>query len=353
MFNYEEIIANLNSEKVIQLMLKLGVENYIEKEDYIIFPTICHNINPSEASMKLYYYKNNKLFYCYTEDGPMSIFNFLKNYYKTRDYEYNWYNDVIKLIEDCSDFNLSDSFLEEKRESLREKYQVINHSYDLPIFNKEVLEVFTKIYPQEWINEGISEAAIDKFNILYSISQHKIIIPHYDINNNLVGIRGRALEEWEIENVGKYLPVKIENKWFSHKLSFNLYGLNHNQNNIKRNKIAYIFESEKSVLQFESFSLDNCAVATCGSNFNKFQLNLLLKYCYPEEIVICFDKEEKDNSHRYFNKLFSLCKRYNNYCNFSFIYDTENLLDLKDSPSDKGEEIFIKLLNSRRYVRNI
>lgn len=57
---------------------------------------------------------------------------------------------------------------------------------------------------------------MDKYNILYSISQEKIVIPHYDINNNLVGIRGRALNEWEIENVGKYMPIRIENKWYAH-----------------------------------------------------------------------------------------------------------------------------------------
>ena len=100
---------------------------------------------------------------------------------------------------------------------------------------------------------------------------------------------------------------------------------------------------EKSVLQCESFSQSNCAVAVCGSNFNKFQLNLLLKECNPKEIIICFDKEENKGEEKYFNKLWNLCKKYINYCNFSFIYDREELLDMKDSPSDKGEKVFNKL----------
>ena len=65
-------------------MTDLGADRYIEKDNYIIFPTICHNINSAEASMKLYYYKDNKFFYCYTEDDGMSIFKFLETYYKTR-----------------------------------------------------------------------------------------------------------------------------------------------------------------------------------------------------------------------------------------------------------------------------
>ena len=89
----------------------------------------------------------------------------------------------------------------------------------------------------------------------------------------------------------------------------------------------------------------------CGSQFNKYQLNILLKHCAPNEIVICFDKEEKEGETKYFNKLYALCKKYNQYCNFSFMYDRLGLLDLKDSPSDKGEEVFKKLLEKRVKVR--
>ena len=42
-----------------------------------------------------------------------------------------------------------------------------------------------------------------------------------------------------------------------------------------------------------------------------------------------------------------MCKKYKNYAQFSFIYDKENLLELKDSPTDKGEDIFLKLLKKR------
>ena len=75
---------------------------------------------------------------------------------------------------------------------------------------------------------------MDKFNIRYSTTQNKIIIPHYNADGQLVGIRGRALNEWEVENVGKYMPVQIEGKWYSHPLSLNLYGLNFNKEDIKK-----------------------------------------------------------------------------------------------------------------------
>lgn len=346
--NYQEIIEGLKIDSVIKLMESLGADRYEEKENCIIFPTICHNISSTESSLKLYFYKDTKLFVCYTECGNMSIFNFLKHYYECRQIEYNWYEDIYQVILNCSATKTTGE--KQTYQSIRDKYKK-RQSKELPCYNKNVLDVFSKYYPIEWLNDNISKAAMDKFNILYSNSQNKIIIPHYDVNNNLVGIRGRALDIWEVENIGKYLPVKIEQTWYKHPLSMNLYGLKENKEHIKETGYVYLFESEKSVLQCESFSQVNCAVAVCGSNFNKFQLNLLLKECNPREIIICFDKEENKGEEKYFNKLWNLCKKYINYCNFSFIYDREELLDMKDSPSDKGEEVFNKLVEKRVKVK--
>ena len=60
-------------------MQTLGVEDYIEKPGYVVFPTVCHNEDPDEASMKLYYYENSHMFVCYTEEGSMNIFTYILN----------------------------------------------------------------------------------------------------------------------------------------------------------------------------------------------------------------------------------------------------------------------------------
>lgn len=348
MINYEEIIENLRDDAVKQLLTELGAD-VIEKDDYFVLNTICHHDNPDEASHKLYYYKNTHLFVCYSECGTMSIFKFLKKYYEVRQIEYDWYNDILQVILNCSASDVVRSGAPAYK-SCRDEYVAQKIRKELPAFSEGVLSVFTKFYPSEWLMDHISREAMDKYNILYSISQNKIIIPHYDIHNRLVGIRGRALNQWEVENLGKYMPVQIEGKWYSHPLSLNLYGLNMNYQNIKKTGIAFVFESEKSVLQFESFSIPNCAVASCGSNFNKYQVDLLMRYCAPREIVICYDREELPKESKYFDKLYEICSRYNNYCNMSFIYDT-GLGDLKDSPSDNGEEVFQKLLKGRVKVK--
>lgn len=350
--DFQMIIDNLNEEKVIRLMQQLGAGRYKETAEAIIFPTICHNVDADEASMKLYYYKDNKFFYCYSSCDGMSIFKFLEHYYETRGIEYNWYNDIFEVAKKCSNaISIDSTNFIKQRENLKEKYGGKREVIQLPEVRKSILDCFTKKYPVEWLRDGISREAMDKFNILYSISQNKIVIPHLDAAGRLVGIRGRALNEEEVEIVGKYAPVKLENIWYSHKLSMNLYGLHENKENIKESGICYLVESEKAVLQAESFNMKNCCVAVCGSNFNIYQLKLLLKTCYPKEIVICFDSEENKNEDKYFYKLLNICKKYNRYCKMSFCYDRKGLLNHKDSPTDRGEEIFKKLLESRYEVK--
>ena len=349
--DYQAIVDGITIDKVKLLLQKLGAKEIIDKGNYLITNTICHNEDAGDASLKLYYYNNNKIFMCYSNCQAMSIFKFMKVYYETRGIEYDWVSDIYNVILDCSNFHPGEGFDTPKYESLRNKYGRVKQEVELPEYNAGALDTFIKYYPPEWLADGISREAMDKFGIRYSISQNKIIIPHYDVGGRLVGIRGRALNEWEVENVGKYMPVRLEQTWYKHPLSMNLYGLYENQENIKKYGVCYVFESEKSVLQFESFGLPHCAVAVCGSQFNKYQLGILLRTCRPTEIVLCFDSEEVGDDTKYFDKLWAICHKYKNYANFSFIYDRLRLLNLKDSPSDRGEEIFKKLLEKRVRVK--
>ena len=347
MIDYNEIVKNLKKEEVKHLLLDLGAEEVIEKDNCFITNTICHNIEG--GSLKLYYYFDTHLFYCFTEDGPMTIYKFLENYYKTRNIEYNWGQDILKVVFQCSaatELTTKETIF---KQSLKDKYRK-RQSIQLAAYSPNVLESFVKQYPIEWLEDNISAGAMDKYNIRYSISQNKIIIPHYDINNRLVGIRGRALNESEI-GYAKYAPVKIEDIVYKHKLSLNLYGLNHNWENIKELGICYIAESEKAVLQSELFGEKNCTVAICGSSLNIYQIKLLMQHCQPKEIVLCLDKEELPGEDKYFYKLWDMCSKYKLYTNMSFIYDRENLLNLKDSPFDRGRNIFNKLLEKRVKVK--
>ena len=62
-FNKDDIKNSLTIEQIYQLLIDLGGEPQLSKNDIIISKTICH----CGHSHKLYYYDNTKLFKCWTE----------------------------------------------------------------------------------------------------------------------------------------------------------------------------------------------------------------------------------------------------------------------------------------------
>jgi|GEM_PF-2111551 hypothetical protein len=51
-----------------------------ENDVMIVYPTVCHNLDPADASPKLYYYKKDNIFKCYTEcDQVFDIFQLIEN----------------------------------------------------------------------------------------------------------------------------------------------------------------------------------------------------------------------------------------------------------------------------------
>lgn len=352
MMKLKELKESLSNEDIISLLTALGADRYNDKDSHIIFPTICHNVDPSSASMKLYYYKEDKLFHCYTGCGEsFDIYGLFKKWYAVRGIEnYSFKELIYDKIVDRTNFVDSgeDAYISKK-----EKYGVKKLRNLQKPFLDEVLEVFDKRYPEEWLAEGISKEAMDKFNILFSMSRNQIIIPHYDINERLVGIRGRLLNEEEARLYGKYMPVFIEDTVYKHRLMFNLYGINKNKEAIKRKRAAIIFESEKSVLKYESMFDTNISVAVCGSSISKPQIDLLVGLGV-ENIVVAFDKEYEQlgtkKAEEYFMKLMRLCEKYKQHMNISFMYDRESLLKEKDSPIDLGKKVFLRLLEKRVEV---
>lgn len=154
-----------------------------------------------------------------------------------------------------------------------------------------------------------------------------------------------------IEHYGKYAPLRIGNTQYNHPLSFNLYGIYENQLDIKEYKTAIIAESEKSVMQFDGWYDYNIVVASCGSSINIHQIQLLVKELGVTDIVLAYDKEFDHigtlQEQKYYKKLKDMCMKYSKYCNFYLLYDTKNLLQEKDSPFDKGKEVFEELCKNK------
>ena len=346
-----EVRLSLTDEQVIHLLAKLGATNYIETPSAVIFPTLCHNINIEEASMKLYYYRNSKLFQCYTECGDcFDIFELYRRYWGLRGVDKPFYSILSDIMNDSGIEEEGFEFFHYEKQKKYLKRKLI----ELPEYPAGVLDTFSKTYCEEWLREGITPKTMDKFNIRYSIRQNKIIIPHYDVSGRLVGIRGRALNPEEASQ-GKYRPVYVEGKQYNHPLSLNLYGLNWTKEDINYYETVIIFEAEKSVMLMDSYFPKNNSVAVCGSNLNKNQLLILLHNCKVKNVILAFDKEyEKIGTpecEKYLNKIRAIGEKYSKYYQFYYIADREGLLAHKDSPIDKGPEIFQRLMEKKVVIR--
>lgn len=243
--NLRELRESLTDQHIINIVTKLGADNYEERENAIIFPTICHNERENDASMKLYYYKDSHMFHCYTEcNENFDIFDLIKKVHEINHENYNFY-DIVYKIADLVEYNIFSDTTKENYISNIDKFKKEKEEIELYEYDTKVLDVFRWKPTVEWLSEGISEKAMKKFNILYYDYQNKIVIPHYNIEGKLIGIRGRTLDPIEAELYGKYTPLKVENIIYKHPLSFNLYGLYENKENIKKYKTAVIFEGER------------------------------------------------------------------------------------------------------------
>ena len=186
--------------------------------------------------------------------------------------------------------------------------------------------------------------------ICYDPVMQGIVIPHYNIDGKLIGIRERTLIK-ENEDTGKYKPAILNYKMYNHALGFNLYNLNNSKENIVFYKKVIVFEGEKSCLLYKSYFPENdISVAVCGSNLTKYQVDLLLSL-EVDEICIAFDKQFKEIGDiewkNWTKKLKDIYKKYGTKVKITFLFDKWNLLEYKDSPIDKGKDIFQELFKRR------
>jgi len=94
-----ELVKSLPDEKVIEIMTALGADRYEETHNAIIFPTICHNVDAAEASMKLYYYPKTKTFHCYTDcASTFNIIEMFKKRYELLGIKYDFFKDIVLKI---------------------------------------------------------------------------------------------------------------------------------------------------------------------------------------------------------------------------------------------------------------
>ena len=370
----EELKDSLTIEQVFELVAELGGEPQM-KDNFFVSKTICHNPT-GFGSYKLYYYENTKLFKCYTDcSSTFDIFELvlkvknvngeMKSYYGKEGQliprEWGLFDAINYVIAyfnlsfNTFDFESTGHILEdweifktyERINEIKEKEQIV----ELKQYDSKILTHLPQPRILPWEYEGISREVMLHRGIAFNPRSHGIVIPHYDMNGTLIGIRERTLVKEE-EKYGKYKPSILNKQMYNHPLGFNLYNLNYSKDNIKLLQKAIVFEGEKSPLLYASYfgEENDISVACCGSSLISYQVHLLLSLGV-KEIIIAMDKQFQeigdDEWIRLTNKLKSIHNKYGAYTQISYLFDKGKVLDYKDSPIDKGPNIFMQLFKER------
>jgi len=350
------IKENLTNEQIISILYSLGSDGYkTSSEEALIFQSVCHH-RDGTGKYKLYYYLESKTFHCYSScSDSFDIFELVK-----RNKECN-FGQAVSFVCEAIGLNVKQSF--QSRVKILDDWEILNKytrdanetsHLEIETYNEAILDIFKDVYYSGWINEGMTISALESHKIRYDVYRNAIIIPHYNIDGELIGIRRRALNEFEVSAGYKYMPLKLEGKEYSHPLMFNLYGLNINKEGIKKSKKVIIVESEKAVILARSFYGDDCwAVACCGSNISNYQRDLILSQ-NPLEVMIGFDKEfedpESEEAKKYEQKIYKIGQKFSKYVTTWAIWDDLGLLEKKDSPFDRGKDILELLLKNKKEI---
>lgn len=249
------------------------------------------------------------------------------------------YREVLKTITTMLGKKIEGNYQSEEKslfDGFFDSLYVPYESEEEVTYDESVLEEYNSGYKwfKRFADDGILPSSQVKFKIGFDEESNRITIPWRDYYGRLIGCMGRI--DNDIPTNFKYIPLIPFPK---HKY---LYGLYENKEHIKNNKV-YVFESEKSVLQCDSFGVHEC-VSLGGNQISTTQVEQLLKLGVSE-IILCMDEGlMKDAIIRDVdtikNSLFMRDVK------IKIMLDKENKYMKKGSkvsPSDQGKEIFEKL----------
>lgn len=204
------------------------------------------------------------------------------------------------------------------------------------VLRTSILDEYVPYGHIKWFQEGLSLRTQQYFGVMYDVNSNRIVFPIHNKNGELVGIKGRRIQK-KYEDDPKYIYLYPCNK------SVELYNFHRALPCIEEKREVIVFESEKSCMFAAQYGIFNC-VSVMGGDISEVQADTLKKIGLDVKIIIAFDKDKDADTIKKLTKVFGTKDVFS-------IYDKkkkeEDLLEGKDSPVDKGKEVFLKLYNER------
>ena len=349
MIDIQSLKSQLTEDRIIELMDALGAPLMKADSNNLVFPSICHQSDPLAHSAKLWLYLDSMQYKCWScgfSGDAISLVQHVKHLD---------FNQAITYI--CSTLNLQVGQIEQNEQldnwsELRRFLPDAEPEPDkLVTYDPAVLSLFDHLYPQDWLDYGITKDILDKFGVGWYARQACISIPVV-FNGQLVGVRGRYTREHDVAK-GKYRPIcTLDGQVLKFPSGACFYGYDQNRAAIEKLRQVVLFESEKSVLKAPEYDLHN-SIAVFGSNISKQHIQLLLELGV-NEVVLAMDSDYHvvgDDEFEFFVvKMKKLAAKLRSYFNVSIVYNNQGYDMYKCNMMDIPYEQAMKLWESRVKV---
>lgn len=326
----------VDQDKLQELCAKVDLLEYAEKtmeferrgaDEYAAHCSLHTDKTPS-----LMITPSKNLFYCHSCHVGGNILNWLMTF------EHMKFNDAIDKVANLAGIDIDHlktcealAFYKAIKKSKQDFIKFVDDRQVLPY---SYYDQFSKEIPKEWESEGIPGDVMQKYDIRVDNASNRIVYPVWDNAGNLIGCKGRTrFPNFKELGIKKYLNYqKIQTTDF-------FMGMRENKEDIIKCGTVIIFEGLKSVMHVAAWGFTNCLAAET-SHINNAQSAILVELGV-KEVVIAFDKGVS------LAEVKSTTKLLRRFTNVYVVMDKWNLLDDKDSPCDKGEDVFNMLYERR------
>ena len=340
-----------------QIMQALGIPAYSENKEQIIYFSGDKNKDALKGSPKLYFYKDSQIYFGYTSSRSYDIISLVQTRLALLKQPCSFL-DACQFILDTTNIN-PDSISRVKKEghvydwsNLERFIRVRKYGNQLSEYNRNIIDTLPSLYPQAWIDEGISEETMDKYQIRYYERCNQTVIPCFDDEARLVGVRVRNWDKDRVEQA-KYMPlITLDGQCYKFNTNQVFYGINYNKPMIEQTGEVWLGESEKFVLKLDGwFGPKSCALAMYGHQLGMQRRNQLIKMGV-KRVVYCPDMDFIGQDDAFFEdwckSVRRLCDMFKGYCQVDIVWDdTGELLGPKENATDRDKETWDKLWESK------
>lgn len=189
---------------------------------------------------------------------------------------------------------------------------------------------------KKWNDEGLTCNTQREFGVGIDVRSERITFPIHNSSGELIGVKGRYCgTDKTIEDRYKYLYILPCNK------SLEFFNLHRAMPEIKRKNEVLIVEGAKTVMFLHQWGYKN-AISIEGDSLSDTQVGILKSLGITTKFIFAYDKDKdkafiKDETSRLTGRM-----KYT-------IFDRKDYLVDKDSPCDKGKDIWEVLYNSHQY----